>query len=167
MLILFSITPLACLLAILLGLFITWYLYPTRYVNARISDLPQSEADQIVIMAAADFAEHHDIERARELLSALDVPNEAQYVSLVAERLVRTHRGPIDEDIKNVVSLADALGVASVALIAHVSTPTPTPTSTPLPTPTPTNTPVIPPTPTPAEPAPAAQAVDTPTPEPT
>lgn len=144
LLILFSITPIGCLLAMLVGLLVTWYLFPTRFVDARIEDLPQNEADEIVVMAAADFAEHQDVERARELLASLNVPNQAQYVSMMAERMIRTNRGPVDEDIENVVRLADALGVSTVSMIAYVSTPTASPTATSLPTPTPTNTLVVP-----------------------
>jgi hypothetical protein len=133
----------------MVGLLLTWFLFPTRYINASISDLPQEEADQIVIMAAADFAEYEDVERAQELLAPLEVPNKAQYVSLVAERLIRTNRGPVDEEIQNVVRLADALGVSTVSMILYVSTATATPTETPIPTdtppptPTPTNTRVV------------------------
>ena len=94
LLILLSVTPLGCLLAIMVGLLITWFLFPTRYINASIEDLPQEEADQIVIMAASDFAEYEDVERARELLADLKVPNKAQYVSLVAERLIRVRVRP-------------------------------------------------------------------------
>ncbi|HXV99212.1 MAG TPA: hypothetical protein VEC93_12385, partial [Anaerolineae bacterium] len=179
-LILLSITPLACLFAMLVGLLVTWYLFPTRFVNAKISDLSQDDAQQIVIMAAADFAEHNDVDRARELLAELRVPNTTQYVSLVAEQMVRTNRGSIDPEIQNVVRLADALGVSTVSMIAYVSTPTPLPTDTPLPpppTPTPTNTLVVEATAAPqvdvaaaAEVvAPAEEAIptETPTPEPT
>lgn len=133
----------------MVGLLLTWFLFPTRYINASISDLPEEEADQIVIMAAADFAEYGDVERAQELLAPLEVPNKAQYVSMVAERLIRTNRGPVDEEIENVVRLADALGVSTVSMILYVSTPTATPTETaiptdtPPPTPTPTNTRVV------------------------
>ena len=95
LLILFSVTPIGCLLAMLVGLLVAWYIFPTRFVNARISEMPEEEADQIVIMAAADFAEYGDVERAKELLAELKVPNKAQYVSLVAERMVRTNRGPV------------------------------------------------------------------------
>lgn len=181
LLILLSVTPIGCLLAMLVGLLIAWYLFPTRFVNARLSDLPQEHTDEIVIMAAADFAEHNDIDRARELLSQLNVPNQAQYVSMVAERMIRTNRGPVDEDIENVVRLADALGVSTVSMIAYISTPTPTPTITPLPTstppptPTPTNTLVVqaaadsgnPPAAEEAEPTEEIPPTDTPTPEPT
>lgn len=179
LLILFSIVPIGCLVALLLGLAITWYLFPTRFVNARISDLSEEKADEIVVMAAADYAEHKDLNRAEELLAELKVPNTAQYVSLVAERLIRTHRGPVDEEIQNVVNLADALGVSTVSMIAYISTPTPTPTDTPLPTdtppptPTPTNTLVVEPTSTLDAAALAATATaqapptDTPVPQPT
>jgi hypothetical protein len=126
---------------LLAGLLITWYFFPTRFVNARISDFSEDQGQEVVIMAAADFAEHHDVERARELLAELKVPNPAQYVSLVAERMMRTHRGPIDQDIENVIHLADALGVSTVSMIAYVSTPTPIPTETPIPTDTPPPTP--------------------------
>ena len=48
LLILFSIMPVGCLLAILVGLFVTWRLFPTRFVNARGSDLSEDFADEIV-----------------------------------------------------------------------------------------------------------------------
>ena len=124
LLILFSVMPIGCLLAILVGLAISWYLAPTRYVNARASDLSQEYVDEIIVMAAADFAEHGDVERAKAILAELNVPNSSQYVSLVAERMIRTNRGPVGQDIKNVVQLADALGVSTVSMIAYVSTPT-------------------------------------------
>ncbi len=145
-LILLSVMPIGCLLALLLGLAVTWFAFPTHFVNARVSDLSEDEAQEVVIMVAADFAEHDDIERAREMLSHLKVANPTQYVSLVAEQMIRTNRGPVDQDIENVVRLADALGVSTVSMIAYVSTPTPTstPTNTPAPpTPTPTNTLVV------------------------
>lgn len=144
LLILLSITPVGCLFALLLGLALTWYLFPTRFINAEISELPPEEAQQIVIMTATDFAEHQDLERANEFLSQLKVPNPPQYVSLVAEQLIRTNRGPVDPEIEAVVRLADALNVSTVSMIAYISTPTPLPTDTPIPTPTATSTPVIP-----------------------
>ena len=143
LLILFSVMPIGCLLAILVGLAISWYVAPTRYVNARASDLSQEYVDEIIIMAAADFAEHEDVERAKIILADLNVPNSAQYVSLVAERMIRTNRGPVGQDIENVVQLADALGVSTVSMIAYVSTPTAQPTATSPATLTPTNTLVV------------------------
>ncbi len=62
LLILFSIAPVGCLFALFIGLLVTWYLFPTKFVNANISELSQDDTDEIVIMAAADFAEYNDIE---------------------------------------------------------------------------------------------------------
>ncbi len=163
LLIFFSIAPVGCLLAILLGLAVTWYLMPTRFVNARVSDLSEEHADEIVIMAAADFAQYQDLNRANQILDQLQVPNKPQYVSLVAERLIRANRGPVEEDIKNVVMLADALGVSTVSMVAYVSPPTPTFTPEP-PTPTATSTLVV--APQPQAQAEAAQPEE-PTPLPT
>ncbi|MDM8528832.1 hypothetical protein QUF58_11585 [Anaerolineales bacterium HSG24] len=150
-LILLSIVPVACLCAILMGLSISWYALPTRFVDNEVAQLSEDYADEVVIMAAADYANYNDLDRAKEILIQLKAPNTAQYVSLVAERLIRQHRGPITEEITNVVLLADALNVSTSAMIAYISSPTPTWTPTPVPTYTPTPTPVIP--------------TDTPTPE--
>jgi hypothetical protein len=144
LLILFSVMPIGCLAAILVGLFISWKLFPTYFDDAQISELSEEHAQEFVIMVAENYAQHEDIEKARKELAELEVPNPSQYVSLVAERMIRTNRGPVDDEIKKVVDLADALGVSTISMIAYVSTPTSTPTETPLPTPTPTNTPVVP-----------------------
>jgi hypothetical protein len=162
-LILFSVMPFACLLAILCGLAATWVLLPSRFVNARVSDLTEEYADEVVIMAATDFAQYNDLGRAKQILSRLEVPNTAQYVSLVAERMIRSNRGPVSEDITNVVNLASALGVSTVSMVAYVSPPTPTATPLPPPTPTPTNTLVVPPAQVEAAPA-EAQPAETPLP---
>jgi len=151
LLIFLTIAPVGCLFALLLGLVVTWYLFPTRFVNAEISELPPEEAQQIVVMAAADFAEHQDLDRANEFLAQLAVPNPPQYVSLIAEQLIRTNRGPVDPEIENVVRLADALNVSTVSMIAYISSPTPIPTDTPIPSPTATSTPVVPTLPPPTE----------------
>lgn len=146
LLILLSIAPVGCLCAIFVGLSITWYFDPLHVTNAKVPELSEEFADEIVIMAAADYANTQDIQRAQLTLDELHAANSAQYVSLVAERLIRRHRGPVTEDIQNVVLLADALNVSSSAMIAYISSPTATMTPTPLPTDTPTATAVIPPT---------------------
>lgn len=154
LLILLSIAPVGCLCAIATGLTIAWYVSPTRYVDAEVAELSEEYAEEVVVMVAADYAQNQDVQRAEDQLGELKVANPAQYVSLVAERIIRRHRGPITEDIQNVVLLADALNVSTSAMIAYVSSPTPTSTPTSTPTNTPTLTPVI-------------IATDTATPEPT
>lgn len=164
LLILLSIAPIGCLLALLLGLAVTWLLFPSRFVNAPVAELSEEFADEVVVMAAADFAQYNDLSRAEQILDQLNVPNKPQYVSLVAERLIRTNRGPVEEDIKNVVMLADALGVSTVSMVAYVSPPTATVTPVP-PSPTPTNTLVAPAPDAPV--AAAVAAVEEPSPTPT
>ncbi len=139
-LILFSVMPIGCLFAIFAGLAVAWFIAPTSFVNAPVSELSEVYADEVVIMAAADYAEYQDIARANEILAQLNVPNTAQYVSLVAERLIRINRESVTEEIENVVNLADALGVSTVSMIAYVAPPTAT--FTPVP-PTPTHTAVV------------------------
>ncbi len=141
----FAIAPVGCLAAFLIGLSISWYLYPTRFSNVQMAELSPAYTEEVVIMAAADYAKNHDVRRAEELLAQLQVPNTAQYVSLVAERLIKKHRGPITADIENVVHLADVLNVSTVSMIAYISTVTPTPTETPTPSPTATPWPTHPP----------------------
>lgn len=170
LLILVSITPIACLVALMVGLAVAWVVFPTRFVNAPIADLSDEHADEVVIMAAADFAEYDDIQRARDILAGLDVPNPNQYVAMVAERLIQRNRGPIEPEIENVVRLADALNVSTISMIAYVSTPTPlppTPTATPEPTATATNTPVVEAQPEVVAVAAAAEDIPADTPEPT
>jgi hypothetical protein len=180
LLILLSMTPLGCFCAVLVGLLITWYVFPTRFVNVPIQEIPQQQSQDFIIMVAADFAEHHDLERAEALLAELEVPNPPQYVAMVADQLVRENHTPT-EDIENVARLADALGVSTVSLAPYVATATPPPAlfesspeeDTPVPLPTsdhPTNTPEAVPTNTPeAVPTdtPETAPTDTPEPEPT
>lgn len=160
-LILLAVTPFGCLMAILAGLFVTRVLSPTYFVNARVSDLSEQYAQEIVVMAAADYAENEDLDRAKEILARLEVPNPTQYVSLVAEDMIRTNRGAVEEDIENVVFLAKALGVSTISMVAYVSPPTATftPTNTPTPSPTATNTRVVD-TPTPPPPPPEESEAD-------
>ena len=160
-LILLAVTPFGCLMAILAGLFVTRVLSPTYFVNARVSDLSEQYAQEIVVMAAADYAENEDLDRAKEFLARLEVPNPTQYVSLVAEDMIRTNRGAVEKDIENVVFLAKALGVSTISMVAYVSPPTATftPTNTPTPSPTATNTRVVD-TPTPPPPPPEESEAD-------
>ncbi len=165
LIVLLSLAPFGCLCAILLGLTISWYVVPTRFTDMAMADLSTEYADEVVLMTAADYANHGDLGRAEESLDQLQVANPAQYVSLVAERLIQRHRGPITEDLKNVVLLADALNVSTSAMIAYIASPTATPTVTPLPTDTATATRVVPPTETPTE-TPIATETPTETPVP-
>jgi hypothetical protein len=150
LLILVAIVPVGCLAGLLFGLFVGWQLFPIEYVNTEISDLGPDDNEQFVLMVAGEYASDHDVDRARQRLDELDSANPEQYVAMLAEEYVQEGRGSQDPDTVNMVVLADALDVSSLAMVAYVATATPPPTETPtpLPTDTPTATSTATPVPT-------------------
>lgn len=138
----------------------------------RENDTDQDAAkEQRAIAIAAQFAQDGDLDRARQALAGLGVPNPAQWLALVAEQYIRER--PADEVTAQLVTLAVALDVRTVTLVNYARThftPTATPTKEgPPPTPTPTPTPFVAvptatPTPTPAPPTPTPTPEATPTP---
>jgi hypothetical protein len=178
MLILAVILPVGCLAGLVFGLVVGRQFLPVKYVNTEIGDLNPTQAEEYVLLVASEFSTDQDVERARQRLAELDVPNPEQFVAYVADKYVQSERGPKDPDTVNLVRLSEALGVGTISMVAYISTPTPPPTATatPLPTATPTATPTPLPTDTPT-PLPtdtpavtststAVPATDTPTPGP-
>jgi hypothetical protein len=169
LLILAVILPVGCLAGLILGLVLGWQLLPVEFINAEIGNSGPEQAEEYVVMLAGEFADDHDVDRARQRLAELDVPNPEQFVAYVADRYVQQNLGPEDADTVNLIRLSEALGVGTLSMVAYISTPTPlpTPTFTPSPTSTPTNTTTPLPTDTPTPVAtntPAATATDTPIP---
>ena len=180
-LILAVILPVGCLAGLVFGLVVGRQLLPVEYINTEIGNFDAGQAEEYVLLVAAEFCVDNDVERARQRLAELDVPNPEQFVAYLADQYVQEDRGPEDPDTVNLVCLSQGLGVGSISMVAYVSTPTPipTPTFTPLPTatpsatltPLPTDTPTLLPTDTPAATptlteTPAPAATDTPTPGP-
>jgi len=169
LLILAVVLPVGCLAGLVFGLVVGWNFLPVKYVNTEIGNFGSSQAEEYVLMVAAEFSSDSDVERARQRLAELDVPNPEQFVAYVADKYVQEDRGPDDADTMNLVDLAQALGVGTISMVSYISTPTPlpTPTFTPLPTATPSATPTLPPTDTPTPlptDTPAASPTDTPVP---
>jgi hypothetical protein len=169
LLILAVIIPVGCLAGLVFALFVGLTLFPVEYINTEIGNFGPDQAEEYVLMVAAEFCNDHDVEQARQHLAELDVPNPEQFVAYVADKYVKEDRGKEDPDTVNLVCLSEALGVSTISMVAYVSTPTPLPTSTftPTPTPLPTDTPTPPPadtpTPLPTD-TPAAAPTDTPVP---
>lgn len=152
-LILLSIIPVGCLLAIIVGVVVGWGLFPTNTASGQISAMSANNLDDYVITVAAEFADDGDTQKARDRLLELDTPNPAQYVAFLADRMVQEGRDKTDPELVEVIHLAQAIGSSTENMIAYIASPTPTATATftPVPptnTPTPTDTP-IPPTDTP------------------
>ncbi len=164
LLILFSIIPVGCLLAIMGGLLIGVVLFPSAAPGGQISNMSQAHVEDFVKTVAAEYAADGDLPKARARLQELDVPNPEQYVAFLADQYIQQGRAKDDPDLLNVIHLAEALGTSTKSMIAYIATatPLPTPTFTSTPTPPPTNTP-IPPTNTPV-PADTAVPADTPIP---
>ncbi len=169
LLILAVVLPVGCLAGLVFGLIVGWRFLPVKYINTEIGNFGPSQAEEYVLMVAAEFSTDGDVDKARERLRELDVPNPEQFVAYVADKYVQEDRGMDDPNTVNLVHLAQALGTGTVSMIAYISTPTPPPppTFTPSPTSTPTATPApLPtdtPTPLPTD-TPAASPADTPAP---
>ncbi len=166
LLILLTIIPVGCLVAIMVGVAVGWVFFPTQAATGQIGSMAPQEIEEYVKTVAAEFAEDGDLDRARTRLAELDIPRPEQYVAFLADRYVQEGRAKDDPDLLNIIRLAEALGSSTQSMIAYISTPTPPPTATspptntplptatPTPTPAPTNTPqptatTIPPTETP------------------
>jgi hypothetical protein len=153
LLILAVIIPIGCLAGLVFGLIVGWQLLPVEYTNTEIGNFGPDGAKEYVLLVATEFCTDKDVERARQRLAELDVPNPEQFVAYLADKFVEEDRGKDDPDTVNLVCLSEALGVSTISMVAYISTPTPlpTPTFTPMPTVTPTDTPIPPPpeTPTP------------------
>lgn len=163
-LILISIMPVACLLAIGVGLLVTWVVFPSALPGNQIGAMAPTEIDDFVQMVAAEYASDQDLERARGRLTELDLPRPEQYVAFMADRYIQEGRDVNDTDLQNIIRLAEGLGTSTRSMIAYIATATPLPTDTPTPTPLPTDTPSpVPPTPTPT-PTNTPVPEDTPTP---
>jgi hypothetical protein len=158
--------PIGMLCGLLFGLAIG-YLWPVHYTDVDVSDLRAEYREDYIVMVADAFSLDGDVDKARDRLSRLDVPNPEQLVSALADRYVKEGRD--QEEIDRLVRLADALGVSTESMLREIGaiTPTAAPTATALPTdpPEPTATPTE--TPLPTEPPPTDTVVPTDTPVPT
>ncbi len=131
-------------LGLVLGLLITWVLFPVQYVNTAPETLRADYKDEYRLLIAAAYDSTSDLERARVRLSVLGDPNPALAVAQQA---------------------ANASGDAAALLQALSDRLQPAPSSIE----TPAASPTLPPAPTQALPSetPPAAASPTPSPSPT
>ncbi len=160
------ILPVGCLAGLVFALVVGFELLPVKYINTEVGNFSQDQAEEYVVAVASEFASDHDVDRARQRLADLNLPNPEQFVAYLADRYVQQGLGSEDADTVNLIRLSEALGVGTLSMSAYISIPTPLPTATftPSPTPTPTHTATPLPTDTPAPVAtdtPAATATDT------
>jgi hypothetical protein len=156
------IVPIFCLALMVGGVFVGFIATASTSANSAAFDNGRSEEEiEAEILNIADnFAGTTDIESARAQLDALNIPNEAQYVSFMVDRYIQENRGADDAATQNLFLLAQALGTSTESMVAALATPT----FTPSPTLPPTNTPTPEPT---ATSVPTDAPTNTPTPVPT
>lgn len=152
-----------------LGLLVGWVFWPVKYVDTSIADLAPEHKEAYILLVAHAYQGDGDLERARERLAQLGVPNINQSLSALIDRYISEGRD--EADIRALVALASGLGIVSPQMVAYLATQTPLPTETPLPSPTPlpTDTPTmtpLPPTDTAVIPT-EVPPTDTPVPQPT
>ena len=89
LLILAVILPVGCLVGLALALLIGLRLLPVEYINTDIGNFAPEQAEEYVLMVAAEFCIDQDVDRARQRLAELDVPNPEQFVAYVADKHVQ------------------------------------------------------------------------------
>jgi hypothetical protein len=122
-----------------LGLLLGWYVVPVEYVGTKMADLAPEHKDQYIALLALAYSVDGDLDKAQARLAELDLPNPNQSVSSLIDRYIAEGRG--EAEIRPLVLLADAMGIASPNVAAHLPSPTPPPTGTPIPS---TSTPISP-----------------------
>jgi len=155
------IVPVGIVAGLILGLLITWQVWPVEYYDTDPIDLRQEHKDDYVVMIAAAYAQDRDLGLASLRLGQLGLEDTKQSVLGLFQRY---GEAGYSEETRSLAQLAYDLGVTDVALLPYLQAPTSTPELIPTPEPTPTGEAAQTPTETPSGPSPTPTQ---PTPEPT
>ncbi|MGB9300358.1 MAG: hypothetical protein WCD51_07170 [Anaerolineae bacterium] len=136
---------------LILGLLLTWQVWPVEYYDTDPIDLRQEHKDDYVVMIAAAYDQDTNLGLASLRLGQLGLEDAKQSVLGLFQRY---GEAGYSEETRSLAQLAYDLGVTDVALLPYIQEPTATPEPTP--TEVPTTAPV--PTVTPVEPMPTATA---------
>ncbi|HUS70504.1 MAG TPA: hypothetical protein VM075_07000 [Anaerolineae bacterium] len=143
--------PVGIVVGLILGLLITWQVWPVEYYDTDPVDLRQEHKDDYVVMIAAAYAQDRDLGLASLRLGQLGLEDAKQSVLGLFQRY---GEAGYTGETRSLARLAYDLGVTDVALLPYVQEPTPTPELIPTPEPTPTQQVIPTATETPAEPSP-------------
>jgi hypothetical protein len=150
---------------LILGLLLTWQVWPVEYYNTDPIDLRQEHKDDYVVMIAAAYDQDRDLGVASLRLGQLGLEDAKQSVLGLFQRY---GEAGYSEETRSLAQLAYDLGVTDVALLPYIqeptATPEPTPTEVPTTAPVPTVTPVEPTFTSTRSPEPTATAAQPPTP---
>lgn len=155
------IVPVGIVAGLILGLLLTWQVWPVEYYDTDPVDLRQEHKDDYVVMIAAAYAQDRDLGLASLRLGQLGLEDAKQSVLGLFQRY---GEAGYSGETRSLAQLAYDLGVTDVALLPYLQAPTSTPELIPTPEPTPTGEVAQTPTETPSGPSPTPTQ---PTPEPT
>ncbi|HIP97199.1 MAG TPA: hypothetical protein EYH32_08315 [Anaerolineae bacterium] len=152
-------------LGLVLGLTISWGLWPVQIINADPLDLRAALREDYLVLIGQAYTQDGNLPRARQRLATLGEWGRAQAVIDLATRYAAEGRDP--REVRALTALADALSGSAVVIQPTVTasatgdraSPVPSATPTPTATPIPQRTPIAIPTPTPT-PRPAVRLVE-------
>lgn len=151
---------LGCALGLVIGLFITWQVWPVEYYDTDPVDLRREHKDDYVVMVAAAYSQDGDLVLASLRLQELGFEDAKQVVVGLFQRY---QEAGYEQESHTLARLAHDLGVEDVALLPYLEAPTATPAVIASPTITPTVEPTAVPSPTEPVPAPTATSTEPPT----
>ncbi|MCL7454534.1 MAG: hypothetical protein M8467_15965 [Anaerolineae bacterium] len=105
-----SLAILAFVAGVGLGLLLGWIVVPVEFVGTEMGDLAREYKDEFIVLLASAYYADGNLEKAQARLTALDLPNPQQSVSSLIDRF--SAEGRSETDIRALVALADALGIA-------------------------------------------------------
>jgi hypothetical protein len=103
-----------------LGLLIGWRLYPTEFVNATPAYLATGYQQDYVRLVAAGYALDGDLAVAQTRLAGLGEEGEAVLTAVMIDAILQQQN---EQEIRQLVNLAAALGINSPAMTPYLNQP--------------------------------------------
>src|SRR5512136_2447961 len=87
-----GLAALGLIAGIAIGLVLGWVVWPVNYDGAKLLDLAPQDKEAYIVLVGAAYNQDRDLDKARERLTSLDVPNAAQWVAELADTYIREGR---------------------------------------------------------------------------
>jgi hypothetical protein len=105
-----------------LGLLLGWVVWPTEYTDATPVILQEGYRRDYIVMTAAAYAADSDLTVATERIDALGVNGRDHLFAVTIDAILS---GGDEQDIRQLVQLATALGLSSPAMDPYLREPAP------------------------------------------
>lgn len=103
-----------------LGLLIGWRLYPTEFVNATPAYLAAEYQQDYARLVAASYAVDGDLTAAQTRLHSLGENGEAVLTAVMIDAILKQQN---EQEIRQLVNLAAAMGISSPAMTPYLNPP--------------------------------------------